>query len=823
MEPENLYIKGEKLTITPLGAGREVGRSCILLTFKEKNILFDCGIHPSYEGEDALPFLTTIDVSTIDLVLISHFHLDHCAALPYLTELHDFKGRVFATGPTKGVMKMLLKDYIHVSNTDDTQPLYTDADLSKSVKRIEEIDFHEEKWHNSIKVTAYQAGHVLGAAMFLVEIDGVRILYTGDFSCVEDRHLSAAEIPPVSIDILICESTYGIENHLDRNEREAEFTSTVHNIVKKKGNVLLPTFALGRAQELLLLLDEYWESHPELKYVPVYYCSSMAEKALKIFKLYLNMMNKHIQQRALTEDPFKFKHIENLARIDSDVSYRRNPAVIICSPGMLQNGVSRQLLEEWAPGKDNAVILTGYTVKGTMADHIRGSDVKTIEPLSNGAPIDFRCAVYYMSFSAHSDYKGTSGLIEKTKVNTVILVHGEANKMLSLQNKLLSDFEQKNTNGVFTVDRPNFSNPFEKIFQSVKTAKVMGLLARGDTLISTSIPAGLMDPSLSVKREISDSLNIPTGDSTEENEERKKKRNKETDNEEEEIQLSLQDGNDIHGILVEKEYNYQIIHPDEISEYTKIWKGQLVFKQTVAFTTPIPILINILKGVFKQVEMDKMNLITINNSIQMTPHFTPNSPVITAVIEWVGSRDIDIYVDTLISIIYQCEVNKQIGAIYPILETAVENTSSSSPTPSSTTITTTASPTTITTSSSPAITPSSTTKDTMIIEPDEKIKSENQNIDINIDMKLESNCEPSEENTILNMKTQTYNELILKKNLIEEQFGPIEESDNIWTIHLPTGDDLLINYITWDIQCSKETVVSKIQKILQNCQMLSPA
>lgn len=152
---------------------------------------------------------------------------------------------------------------------------------------IEVVDFHQEKEVAGIRFTTYPAGHVLGACMFMIEIAGVKvqlarchgalriaslgwlmravqILYTGDYSRQEDRHLCAAEIPPVRPDVLIVESTYGVQNHPPRVEREAIFTNTIRNIVRRGGRCLIPVFALGRAQELLLILDEYWEKHPDV-------------------------------------------------------------------------------------------------------------------------------------------------------------------------------------------------------------------------------------------------------------------------------------------------------------------------------------------------------------------------------------------------------------------------------------------------------------------------------------------------------------------------------------------------------------------------------
>uniref|UniRef100_A0A915A126 Pre-mRNA 3'-end-processing endonuclease polyadenylation factor C-term domain-containing protein n=1 Tax=Parascaris univalens TaxID=6257 RepID=A0A915A126_PARUN len=148
--------------------------------------------------------------------------------------------------------------------------------------------------------------------MFMIDIAGVRVLYTGDFSRLEDRELCAAELPSVSPDVLFCESTYGTQVHEAREEREKRFTSTVHEIVGRGGRCLIPAFALARAQELLLILDEYWEAHPELQDIPVYYASSLAKKCVAVYQTFVSGMNSRIRKQIALNNPFVFRHISNL-------------------------------------------------------------------------------------------------------------------------------------------------------------------------------------------------------------------------------------------------------------------------------------------------------------------------------------------------------------------------------------------------------------------------------------------------------------------------------------------------------------------------------
>ncbi|KAG6651893.1 hypothetical protein CIPAW_06G144700 [Carya illinoinensis] len=348
----------DQLIITPLGAGNEVGRSCVYMSYKGKTVLFDCGIHPAYSGMAALPYFDEIDPSTIDVLLITHFHLDHAASLPYFLEKTTFRGRVFMTYPTKAIYKLLLTDYVKVSKVSVEDMLYNEQDINRSMDKIEVIDFHQTVEVNGIRFWCYTAGHVLGAAMFMVDIAGVRVLYTGDYSREEDRHLRAAETPQFSPDVCIIESTYGVQQHQPRNVREKRFTDVIHSTISEGGRVLIPVFALGRAQELLLILDEYWSNHPELQNIPIYYASPLAKRCLTVYETYIHSMNDRIRsQHAAKSNPFIFKYISPIKSIENfkDVG----PSVVMASPGGLQSGLSRQLFDMWCSDRKNACVIPG--------------------------------------------------------------------------------------------------------------------------------------------------------------------------------------------------------------------------------------------------------------------------------------------------------------------------------------------------------------------------------------------------------------------------------------------------------------------------------
>ena len=158
------------MELRPLGSGCEVGRSCVVMKFKGRTIMFDCGIHPAYKGQNQLPFFDVIDPSTVDLLLVTHFHMDHCGAVPYFTEHTSFKGRVFMTHPTKAVYKILMHDAVKMAGEDER--LWDEQELLISLDKIELINYHQVLSHNGIRFWCYNAGHVLGACMFMVEVAG---------------------------------------------------------------------------------------------------------------------------------------------------------------------------------------------------------------------------------------------------------------------------------------------------------------------------------------------------------------------------------------------------------------------------------------------------------------------------------------------------------------------------------------------------------------------------------------------------------------------------------------------------------------------------
>ncbi len=307
------------------------------------------------------------------------------------------------THPTKALHKFMMQDFVRMGcvcslrllehNSYPFHQLYFFGCPFLSFRYVHVVRLYHSylcpSSHNTVPgchIHTLSCRHVLGACMFLIDIAGLRILYTGDYSREEDRHLVKAEVPPIHPDVLIVESTYGVQSLDSRPEKELRFTNLVHSIIRRGGHVLLPTFALGRAQELLLILDEYWKKHPDLHNVPIYYASGLARKSMAVYQTYIHTMNSHIRSRfAKRDNPFVFKYVSSLLSACMFLTFLQAyikppqprgwekkiaegpPCVVLASPGFMTSGPSRELCELWAPDSRNGLIITGYSIEGTLA------------------------------------------------------------------------------------------------------------------------------------------------------------------------------------------------------------------------------------------------------------------------------------------------------------------------------------------------------------------------------------------------------------------------------------------------------------------------
>ncbi|KAL7677390.1 hypothetical protein ACOME3_003627 [Neoechinorhynchus agilis] len=244
-----------------------------------------------------------------------------------------------------------------------------------------------------------------------------------------DRHLGAARVDECQPDVLITESTYATTIRGSRYSREQDFLAKVQNCIQRGGKVLIPCFALGRAQELCILLDSHWTRQNIT--VPVYFSTGLTEKAVNFYKMFITWTSENVLNRRMEGDTggvFDFRHIRPFrAREHALIASEAGPAVIFATPGMLHAGTSLQLFRKLAPNPKNMIVLPGYCVKGTVGDKLIKGERRFV--FENNEVINARLEVQYLSFSAHADAKGIIQLIETCRPKAVVLVHGERQKM----------------------------------------------------------------------------------------------------------------------------------------------------------------------------------------------------------------------------------------------------------------------------------------------------------------------------------------------------------------------------------------------------------
>ncbi|XP_010136207.1 PREDICTED: integrator complex subunit 11 isoform X1 [Buceros rhinoceros silvestris] len=468
-----------EIKVTPLGAGQDVGRSCILVSIAGKNVMLDCGMHMGYNDDRRFPDFSYITqngrlTDFLDCVIISHFHLDHCGALPYFSEMVGYDGPIYMTHPTKAICPILLEDYrkITVDKKGEIN-FFTSQMIKDCMKKVVAVHLHQTvQVDEELEIKAYYAGHVLGAAMFQIKVGCESVVYTGDYNMTPDRHLGAAWIDKCRPDLLISESTYATTIRDSKRCRERDFLKKVHETVERGGKVLIPVFALGRAQELCILLETFWE-RMNLK-APIYFSTGLTEKANHYYKLFITWTNQKIRKTFVQRNMFEFKHIKAFDRAFAD---NPGPMVVFATPGMLHAGQSLQIFKKWAGNEKNMVIMPGYCVQGTVGHKILSGQRKL--EMEGRQILEVKMQVEYMSFSAHADAKGIMQLIRQAEPRNVLLVHGEAKKMEFLKQKIEQEFHVScymPANGETTTIFTNPSIPVDISLGLLKRETALGLL-----------------------------------------------------------------------------------------------------------------------------------------------------------------------------------------------------------------------------------------------------------------------------------------------------------------------------------------------------------
>ncbi|SPJ08611.1 cleavage and polyadenylation specificity factor, putative [Plasmodium sp. DRC-Itaito] len=389
----------------------------------------------------------------IDCVIISHFHMDHIGALPFFTEILKYRGIILMSYPTKALSPILLLDSCRVTDMKWEKKNFerqikmlnekSDELLNYNINCIKKDpwNINEDNIYNCIdkviglqinetfelgdmSITPYYAGHVLGACIYKIEVRNFSVIYTGDYNTIPDKHLGSANIPSLNPEIFISESTYATYVRPTRKASELELCNLVHECVHKGGKVLIPVFAIGRAQELSILLDDYWKKM-KIHY-PIYFGCGLTENANKYYKIYSSWINSSCMSNE-KENLFDFV---NISPFLNNYLNEKRPMVLFATPGMLHTGLSLKAFKAWAGNPQNLIVLPGYCVQGTVGHKLIMGE-KQIS-LDGTTYIKVLCKIIYLSFSAHADSNGIQQLIKHVSPKNVIFVHGEKNGMQKL-------------------------------------------------------------------------------------------------------------------------------------------------------------------------------------------------------------------------------------------------------------------------------------------------------------------------------------------------------------------------------------------------------
>jgi len=441
-----IYEVGD-VRLTTLGGVQEVGRSAFLLQTRESSVLLDCGINPgSSKSLEAFPRLDNpgFELDSLDAVVLSHAHLDHCGLVPFLYK-YGYDGPVYCSAPTSNLMTLLQLDYLDVASKQGLMAPYDQKDVRECVLHTVPLrhgvvtDIAPD-----IRLTLHNAGHILGSSMIHLHIgEGLHnIVYTGDYKYARTMLLEAAATEFPRVETVITESTYGGADDVmpSRMEAEERLTTVINETLERKGKVLIPVPAVGRAQEIMLVLDGYMR-RGLLKEAPVF-IEGMISEATAIHTAFPEYLGREVRYSILHDgvNPFQsdyFTIVEH-PNVRQEI-IDGEPCIIMATSGMLEGGPVIEYFKSLAENEKNTVIFVSYQIEGTLGRRVQ-KGLTEVTMMNSEGKLDIvkvRLRVESIEgFSGHSDRRQIINYITnlKPKPERVIISHGERAKCLSIAN-----------------------------------------------------------------------------------------------------------------------------------------------------------------------------------------------------------------------------------------------------------------------------------------------------------------------------------------------------------------------------------------------------
>ena len=432
------------------GGAMEVGGSCIYVRIADKGILMDAGIRQGGSREPLPDFRGIQERGGVDLILISHAHMDHTGSLPVISKAYP-QARIYMTRMAMDQTRVLLFDSLKLMDRREEEiPAYSREDVFAMLERIVPIPFQQETLlpFPDMRLTAYPAGHIAGAALLYLKTPEGSILYTGDVSGFAQQTIEGLGIPRLRPDVLIMESTYGDRLHASRTLEEERLITAVADCAQKGMKVLIPAFALGRSQEVLLLLRSAMQKG-KIPRIPVY-VDGMVRDMTRVYAANPLFLRKPLARRILKgEDPFYTDEIRPVAPME-DRNVLMNtpgPAVFVSSSGMLTGGPSVLYARVLLPRKDACVILTGYQDEEApgrlLMNLLDQGQTEEARVSLDGTMVPVAARVIMVGLSAHADQTELCGIADRVSARRIILVHGDPSAIRTLGDQLSADFRRQ--------------------------------------------------------------------------------------------------------------------------------------------------------------------------------------------------------------------------------------------------------------------------------------------------------------------------------------------------------------------------------------------
>jgi len=437
--------------LTTLGCCREVGRASFILSTPESRILVDCGDKPGADGE--VPYLQAPEAlaagpNSLDAVVLTHAHLDHSALIPILFK-YGYDGPIYTTEPTRDLMGLLQLDYLDVAAKEARTPPYESKMVREALKHTIPIGYGDvTDVAPDVKLTLHNAGHILGSAVAHFHVGNGRynVAFSGDIHYRDTRLLDGADNDFPRVETLVLESTYGGRNdyQTDQEDSERKLKQVVNRVHEQDGTIVIPAFAVGRSQELMLVLEEAMRTG-DVPTMPVY-LDGMIREATAIHTAYPEYLRGRLRDRILYEDDNPFM-AEQFTQVDGGDEMRRDvaddePSIILTTSGMIEGGPIMSWLRLLGGDPENALVFVGYQAEGTLGRQIqRGQDEITMTDTRDGRPeqVSLQMGVETVDgFSGHADRQGLENFVETMhpRPEKVLCVHGDESSTQQLSSAL---------------------------------------------------------------------------------------------------------------------------------------------------------------------------------------------------------------------------------------------------------------------------------------------------------------------------------------------------------------------------------------------------